>query len=336
MARGAPRPLEFDSPAERAAAELRGWLEAGERVVALLAPRGALRRRAFESLAASLEGRFVAARWTGDQPAALRAGTAKEVRGQAPRTLLLVEDGERLGAEGARVLRALVQDPAADHCVAVALEPAEAGVVLGGLGPGMEIVVLREAPLHGGRLARVLRVAAFAAALILAGVSLGVGLAVLLPRFGPSASAPSPAREAAPAALPLPAVAAPPAPATDIERVPPPAPAPRAERRAAKPAAAPAPEHAPAPERTPAPAADPSPAVASATPSVGGWLVVNAIPRARISLDGASLGETPIVRHPVSGGSHRVSAQFEDGRSDERRVEISGGELYLMFDGRAR
>jgi hypothetical protein len=61
---------------------------------------------------------------------------------------------------------------------------------------------------------------------------------------------------------------------------------------------------------------------------------VNAIPRAWIAVDGAAVGETPIVRHPVSGGSHLVSARFEDGREDRRRVEIAGGELYLMFDGR--
>jgi hypothetical protein len=29
-----------------------------------------------------------------------------------------------------------------------------------------------------------------------------------------------------------------------------------------------------------------------------------------------------------------VSARFEDGREDRRRIEIAGGELYLMFDGR--
>jgi hypothetical protein len=62
--------------------------------------------------------------------------------------------------------------------------------------------------------------------------------------------------------------------------------------------------------------------------------VVNAIPRAVISLDGALLGETPIVRHPVAAGTHRVAARFGDGRREERTVQAAGGEIYLMFDGR--
>jgi hypothetical protein len=62
--------------------------------------------------------------------------------------------------------------------------------------------------------------------------------------------------------------------------------------------------------------------------------VVNAIPRAAIRLDGASLGETPIVRHPVAPGRHHVAARFQDGREQERTVHVSGDEVYLMFDGR--
>ena len=27
-------------------------------------------------------------------------------------------------------------------------------------------------------------------------------------------------------------------------------------------------------------------------------------------------------------------ARFEDGRADERTIDVAGGELYLMFDGR--
>jgi hypothetical protein len=65
-----------------------------------------------------------------------------------------------------------------------------------------------------------------------------------------------------------------------------------------------------------------------------GWLVVNAIPRAAIHLDGSALGETPIVRHPVASGRHRVAARFGDGREQERSVHVDGGEVYLMFDGR--
>ena len=323
---GLARTLEFDSPAERAAAELRGWLEAGERVVALLAPRGELRRRVLESLAASLEGRFVAAPWTGDRPSAPRASTLDEVRGKAPRTLLLVEDGERLGAEGARVLRALADDPSAERCVAVALEAEEAGAVLGGLGPELEIVVLREAAGGRGVFRGALRITALGAALGLAGVSLGVALALLLPRFEPPAVAPAAAPAAlAEAAAALPPVAAPPPVASGPEQRT--APSPSAPARAP---AAPEGRRRSPPSPTPrplAPSAAPTPtpvAAASAAPAPG-WLVVNAIPRAWIAVDGAALGETPIVRHPVSGGTHRVSARFEDGRQDERRVDDRRG-----------
>jgi len=352
--RGLARPLEFDSPAERAAAELRGWLEAGERVVALLAPRGPLRRRALAILAASLEGRFLAARWPGDRPAAPRQSTLDEVRGKTTPTLFLVEDGERLGAEGARVLRALAQDPSAAHCVAVALDAQEAGPVLGGLGPELEIVVLREA---AKRRLGALRIAAQGAVLGVAGVSFGVALALLLPRFAPPgeapeapASAPVAAAEAAaptgpesapaevavraatvpPPAASLPAVGAPPPVATGPERTK--GDLGTAPRTPAAPTAGPGTPPPSTAAAATAPPAAPTTARAAAAP---GFLVVNAIPRAWISLDGAVLGETPIVRHPVAGGAHRVSARFEDGREEERGIEIAGGELYLMFDGRA-
>jgi hypothetical protein len=367
---GLARALEFDSPAERAAAELRGWLEAGERVVALLAPRGPLRRRALAILAASLEGRFLAARWTGDRPAAPRQSTLDEVRGKTTPTLFLVEDGERLGAEGARVLRALAQDPSAEHCVAVALDAQEAGAVLGGLGPELEIVVLRKEA-AGRRFGGPLRIAALGAVLGVAGVSFGVALALLLPRFAPPAEAPgsapgavaevaapagplpaprpaapraatagppraaSPPEESTPPAASLPAVAAPPPVAAGPERA-------KGERLGAAPrtpagpaAGRTAPPPPSGPAAAPATAPPAAPPTARAAAAAPGFLVVNAIPRAWISLDGAVLGETPIVRHPVAGGAHRVSARFEDGREEERRIEIAGGELYLMFDGRA-
>jgi hypothetical protein len=167
-----------------------------------------------ESLATSLEGRFVASRWNGDHPSTPRASTLDEVRGTARPTLFLVEEGERLGAEGARVLRALAHDPGAERCVAVALEADEAGAVLGGLGPELEIVVLREA---GGakRPLGALRLAALGGALGVAGVSFGIALALLLPRFAPERAVPGPAptsvAEAAPPPALPPVAAAPPA-----------------------------------------------------------------------------------------------------------------------------
>ena len=243
-----PPGIEPETPAERAVAELRGWLEAGERIVVLLAPRGAERRRVLDSLAAAAGARFVATPWkagAGRPPTPPRQTTVDELRGSTPRTLLVVEEGERLGAEGARVLRALTHDPATERFAAVALSPEEAGAVLGGLGPGLEVVVLRDAP--RGRGAPWLRGAAAAAAALLAAASLGVALALLLPRFAPE---PAPAPEAVPAAPPE--VAAPPPELPDAAPVAaPPPPSPRsprrcgAQRRAPPPAAA-----APAPQRS--------------------------------------------------------------------------------------
>lgn len=354
-ARSAP-----DSPIGRAVAELRGWLEAGERVVVLLAPRGAARRQVLAVLSAELEGRFVATPWSALAPraAAPRASTVDELRGaRAPRTLLVVEEGERLGAEGARVLRALAHDDSSERCAAVALAPEEAGAVLGGLGPGLEVVVLR--PERASRGAPALRTVAAGVAALLAAASFGVALALLLPRFAPvplepAAAPPSvaapPAEASAPAELastqakreigpapaerqlePLPAQAerqleAPPAKAKRE-----PAPTRRVEPEARRPRPAPVPA-APGAE---SPSGPPNVAAAlvPARPA-DGWLVVNAIPRAQITVDGAEIGQTPIVRHPISGGSHRVSARFEDGREDARTVEIAGRELYLLFDGR--
>jgi hypothetical protein len=334
--------LDFGTPAERAAAELGGWLDAGERVVALLAPRGAARRRIFDALAASLDGRFVASRWTGSpRPATLPAVPAG---GRAPRSLLLVEEGERLGAEGARALRALADDAAGERCVAIALEPREAGAVLGGLGPDLEIVVLgpERGAEPGVRAAR-LRAATAVTAILLAGLSLGLSVGLLLPRFRSPPPAAAPAVAALPAApapsataedlAALPSVGAPPPAAPDRAETPKPRAAAREARRTAPaaPAAEP-PSRAAEPReaRQTAPGAGEVPA----DPEAGGWLVVNAIPRAWIAVDGAPVGETPIVRHPVSGGPHRVSARFEDGRSAERHVQVVDRELYLMFDGR--
>ncbi|HVH07080.1 MAG TPA: PEGA domain-containing protein [Myxococcota bacterium] len=61
---------------------------------------------------------------------------------------------------------------------------------------------------------------------------------------------------------------------------------------------------------------------------------MNSIPRAQIHVDGASIGSTPIVRHRVAAGEHRVTARFDDGKSDERTIRVGTDELYLMFDGR--
>jgi hypothetical protein len=325
------RTLRRDSPADRAAEELRGWIEAGARIVALLAPPGAERRHVLGLLAESLEGRFVIRPWSGHgwSLAASRVAIASDVRRAAVPTLLLVEEGERISAEEARVLKALTADPAGARCAAIALEASGSGDVLGGLGPSLEVVVLRGTPARPARATR-LRGLMAAGALLAAGISLGLAASLLLPRFASSPRAPAVETEAiAPApAPPLPPVAAAP---RDLAP-PPPSPA-AAEHRPAAPRTVPAPRQAPKPRPSPA---EPAPREAAAVASVPGpgWLVVNSIPRATIALDGAPLGPTPIVRHPVAGGHHRVSARFGDGRQEERTVQVSGAEVYLMFDGR--
>jgi len=342
---------ELDAAADRAADELRGWLEAGERVVALLASPGPHRRRALDALVDSLHGRFVAARWTqeGNTEQRREASALESLRGSrvAP-TLLIAEDGEELGAEGARVLRALAHDPAGAHRVVVAVAAEEAGAVLAGLGPALEVVVLREPRSRG---AAVLRAPVAVAALALAAGSLAIAATLLLPRLQSgdatpaSASAPAPVETAglppvsgapppgAGAQAPAPAPAAPPAarsaPASSPAPAPSPARAQRTEPAQREPRAV-----APAP---PPPSAPPAREIAREEPAGApgsGWLVVNAIPRAAIVVDGSAVGETPIVRHPVGGGRHKVTARFADGRHDDRVIDVRGGELYLMFDGR--
>jgi hypothetical protein len=68
----------------------------------------------------------------------------------------------------------------------------------------------------------------------------------------------------------------------------------------------------------------------------GGYLFVNAIPRARITVNGAPAGATPVVRFPLTRGQHRVVADFGDGRSEERRIDAVGAETYVVFGGAPR
>jgi hypothetical protein len=66
---------------------------------------------------------------------------------------------------------------------------------------------------------------------------------------------------------------------------------------------------------------------ASETTSVA----VNAIPRARISVDGVEVGGTPIVALTLPKGLHRFVASFDDGHRVERLVRLEGDPLYLLF-----
>ncbi|HVH06767.1 MAG TPA: hypothetical protein VNE71_12290, partial [Myxococcota bacterium] len=189
---------ELPTPAEQAAEALRGWLDAGERIAVLLAPRGGARHDALARLERSVEDRFVAERWSAATGSSARPSTLEELRGR--RALAIVESGEELGAEGARTLRASLEDPAGARCAVVALAADEAGAVLPALGAGIEVVVLRDARRAAAPSpARTLR-AGGAAALAVASIALAA--LVVLPRLADEPDA-RPA-EAAPEAPPAP------------------------------------------------------------------------------------------------------------------------------------
>jgi hypothetical protein len=60
-------------------------------------------------------------------------------------------------------------------------------------------------------------------------------------------------------------------------------------------------------------------------------VAVNAIPRARISVDGVDVGATPIVALTLPMGPHHFVASFDDGHQVERLVQLEGDPLYLLF-----
>ncbi|HEX2485298.1 MAG TPA: hypothetical protein VHQ66_08360, partial [Myxococcota bacterium] len=351
---GAP----IDPGPAQAAAELCGWLEAGARAAALLAPAGPARTSALDAAAAALSRRFAVTRLSakpGESAESLvvRAdAAARRALGRA--ALLVVEDGERLAAAEARALRALADHHRGDLRLAVGLAPgARAAEVLRALGPGLERVAL--APPPGSRATPpVLR--RRAGAIALAAGSIAAALALLVPRFGVGPDqAPAPAVSSAPSAAggsqPVREASAP-APVLTPSAAPSPRPAPAplsAPSAAVEPpvAAAGTPPTRPttaqpatpapnAPRAAPAQLPKPAPArparpVAQAAPvrPAGGYLFVNAIPRARITIDGVPAGPTPLVRHPLARGRHRIVAEFADGRVEERIIEAVGAETYL-------
>jgi serine/threonine-protein kinase len=73
---------------------------------------------------------------------------------------------------------------------------------------------------------------------------------------------------------------------------------------------------------TPAPA--PTPAV-SPSPVLG-WLLVLMKPWADVTVDGRTLGSTPLERIPLSPGSHAVILTHPLYQPFTRRVEIRAGE----------
>ena len=67
----------------------------------------------------------------------------------------------------------------------------------------------------------------------------------------------------------------------------------------------------------------------------GGYLTIHSQPYAEISIDGTYVDVTPLPRHSLTAGSHRVRAQTRDGRTKTFTVRIVAGEEVtkrLKFD----
>jgi type II secretory pathway predicted ATPase ExeA len=119
--------------------------------------------------------------------------------------------------------------------------------------------------------------------------------------------------------------------------------------------ARPVPAAAPAAEPTPGveaiPAAEPEPAggpgasepeaAPAAAPAPGGALAptggtlgvnLNAVPWARVEIDGIEVGETPLAGVPLRPGPHAFRAHLPDGRIVERTVEIDAANRHVVFE----
>ncbi len=110
-----------------------------------------------------------------------------------------------------------------------------------------------------------------------------------------------------------------------------PAPAPVVE------VAPPAPARQPEPEREPEPEPEPEPTKPAATskkPRATGFLTVDAQPTwAKVSIDGKSVGPTPLYRRVVGAGVHRVEAVTQDGRRKSKTVTVAKDqEARLLFE----
>jgi type II secretory pathway predicted ATPase ExeA len=149
-----------------------------------------------------------------------------------------------------------------------------------------------------------------------------------LPETAAASSAPAPATPPLPAAEPVPAAPAP------VDAAPPPAPVAPAPAVAPPPArtAAPRPSHPPRAVEPRAIEQPPRPEpVATAPPEVRIPVFVNAVPPARIEIDGRDVGPTPIAGLLVPAGTRRIAALFPDGRRIERSIEVEGAEVYVLF-----
>jgi MSHA biogenesis protein MshM len=79
----------------------------------------------------------------------------------------------------------------------------------------------------------------------------------------------------------------------------------------------------------------PPAAPAAAAPARGAEALavnVNAVPWARVEVDGVEVGETPLAGIPLLPGPHTFRAELPDGRIVERRVEIDAANRHVVFE----
>ncbi len=145
----------------------------------------------------------------------------------------------------------------------------------------------------------------------------------------PTKPAAEPATATAPATEPATAAATASEPATATE---PATPTPTATAPATEPATEPV--RAPAPAPTPTPPPRPSPASASRPAAhADGFLTVSAKPWARVSVDGAPLGVTPVLKRALAPGTYTVTLTHDTLGAQTHRVRISpGAERRLTVD----
>jgi MSHA biogenesis protein MshM len=93
-------------------------------------------------------------------------------------------------------------------------------------------------------------------------------------------------------------------------------------------------EAIPAAEPEPAGASDPEAAPGGAVEPAGSTLGVNlnAVPWARVEIDGIDVGETPLAGVPLRPGPHAFRAHLPDGRIVERTVEIDAANRHDVFE----
>jgi serine/threonine protein kinase len=226
--------------------------------------------------------------------------------------------------------KALAKDPAARHGRAHEL----ADALRGARAPVGSVEAARPSPSGGGS-----RTAGIAAAAV------AVGAVVLfVVRSRAPASLPPPSIEPTAVVPPVslgsePPSELPPTPSPSATARPPVTTAPAAVRSAPAPvpaatASPAAPSPAPTPLPTPVASASPSPVAPSPPPTpppeADGWLLVAVRPWADVTIDGRSLGMTPLRRQLLRPGPHTVVLSHPDYRPFQRKVTILSGKPYSL------